>query len=85
MNTGLIDKVQCLWTNRNNDNEVISLFIEIFLPIYVLDILQDKIHTYEESMPSVETAETSMWVNYKPCQPVFIQGYQTRAQIKVYF
>ena len=22
MNTGLIDKVQCLWTNRKNENEV---------------------------------------------------------------
>ena len=34
-------------------------------------------------MPSVDTAESSMWVNYKPGEPVIIQGYQTRAQIKV--
>ena len=34
-------------------------------------------------MPSVGTAESSMWVNYKPGKPVIIQGYQTRAQVKV--
>ena len=34
-------------------------------------------------MPSVGTAESSMWVNYKPGKPVIIQGYQTKAQIKV--
>ena len=34
-------------------------------------------------MASVGSAESSMWVNYKPGKPVIIQGYQTRAQVKV--
>ena len=83
MNTGLIDKVQCLWTNRNNENEVIHLLSISLFSLLSKIFCKIRFTPYEESMPSVGTAESSMWVNYKPGKPVIIQGYQTKAQIKV--